>query len=165
MNSLIATGRRRYYFRAALILGWAAILISLTNCGKKPTLVYDRPEASRGSYYEIAWVEPRIVVSDSLYTLITSDRIDSFKVEASSEALLTQDRSLIFRIDQPECFTFINLLDSKGRVIKPLLARNLARGYYMFSLQMNALPAWEPRSPQYFLKGEICDFEVIRKVP
>jgi hypothetical protein len=160
-----AIGRWGRRIRAALILGWAAILLSLSNCGKKPSLVFDRPEAPRDRYYEIAWVDPRIVVSDSLYTLITSDRIDSFKVEGSSEALLTQDRSLIFEIDQPECFTFINLLDSKGQVIKPLLARNLPRGYYMFSLQMNVLPAWEPRSPQFFLKGEICDFEVIRRVP
>ncbi len=159
------TGYQGYCLRAALILVSISILISLTNCGKRPSLVYDRPGAPNERYYEIAWVDPRIIVSDSLITLITSERIDSFKVEASSEALLTQDRSLIFRIDQPECFTFINLIDSKGQVIKPLLARNLARGYYMFSLQMNALPAWQPRSPQYFLKGEICDFEVIRKVP
>jgi len=157
--------KRRRYWSATLAIGLATILIIQVGCGKRPTLVYDRPEAPSGSYYEIAWVEPRIIISDSVMTLITSERIDSFKVEASSEALMVQDRSLIFEIDQPECFTYINLLDSRGKVIKPLLARNLKRGFYMFSLQLNAIPAWESQSPQYFLKGEYCGFEVIRKVP
>ena len=162
---LCLTYPRREPLRAVLILFTISLIAIIAGCGKKPSLIYDRPEAPQDRYYEIAWVDPQIIVADSLYTLIRADRIDSFKVKGSTEALLTQDRSLIFRIDDPECFTFINLLDSDGRVIRPLLARNLGQGFYMFSLQMNALPTWDPRPQQYILKGEICDFEVVRKVP
>lgn len=87
--------------------------------------------------YQIAWVDPEIILTDSLFTLIRSERIDSFLV---TEPLDEEDRvsSIRFEIIQPDCPVIINIESSQfARVVQPVLMKNLNPGYYKFTLHQD----------------------------
>ena len=97
------------------VLSFMVVLMSMSGCGKRQTVVYNLPEVHEGGYYEKAWVEPEIIYSDTLYTIIRADWVDSFYVDRSENPLKALVPSLEFYVGQTECFTWI----SSGRAFFP----------------------------------------------
>ncbi len=136
----------------------------MTGCGKRQTVVYDQPEVSTQGYYETAWVDPQILISDTLYTLIAARRIDSFYVDEPLNPLEPMAPAIEFHVDQAGCFTSVNLLDERSAVIRPLLARNLSYGYYKVTVNVSKISPWLSSTGTYFLKVEYCGFTVVERL-
>lgn len=140
------------------------LLILLTGCTKHQTVIYNQPEIKRDGYYEIAWIDPQIVFSDTLYTLIRSERIDSFFVKQPEDLLDETIPSLRITITPESCFTSINLLNETGIIIKPLFARRLQRGYYKFTSNVERINAYISSTGIYYIKADYCNFSVIERI-
>lgn len=128
-------------------------LLAVWGCGKRQV----HPEVPGGGHYEIAWVEPQVLVSDSLYTLIRAERIDSFYVGQPSDFSSTEAPSVMFHVTDDECFTSVNLLNSTGEVIKPLLVKNLPSGFYKLTFHLSGLS-----EGNFYLRVDYCDSSVIQ---
>ena len=131
------------------------LLITIINgCGQKPSLT---PETQPGVYYQTAWIDPQVVISDSLFTLFRASRIDSFQVE-QPEIESIYEPSISFQINLYDCPVVVNILDEKSAgVVLPLLVKNLSPGYYKLSLDFSRM-AYRALPPGYYiLKVETCD--------
>lgn len=140
------------------------ILLLASGCGKRQMIVYNQPEAISGGYYETAWINPQILISDTLYTLIKAERIDSFYVEQPTELLKEPRASLTIVITEESCFATINLLNDQGVIIKPLLARKLRSGYYKITCNIDRVNVGLSRTGFYFIKADYCGFSVVERV-
>jgi len=109
-------------------------LIFFTGCIKRPA-VYDKPEIAEG-ILEKAWVVPEIIFSDSLFTLIRSERVDSFYVNDPFD--LGNIKSLEFNISDSVCFVYVKLENDFNGTITPLLAHKLSAGYYKLTPTIKA---------------------------
>ena len=118
------------------------VIVMAIGCGR-PKTVYNMPEIPLDGYYDYAWVEPKIVFSDDVMTLIRADRLDSIYIARPPQVEQKTAPTLIFNITQPECFTSINLMNLHGEVVYPLMAQNLPFGAYKF---LSADPAFEQSS-------------------
>ncbi|MEA1979785.1 MAG: hypothetical protein U9N54_02270 [candidate division Zixibacteria bacterium] len=139
-------------------------VIILSGCGKKQTIKYNQPELPGTVYYEKAWVEPKIILTDSIFTLIKAARLDSFLVEKPMRYQSSIDNSLQFNIVEDSCFTIVNMQNPDGIVIKSFIARFLKSGFYKVTLDLSRLSD-QYKFPYYFLKVEYCSFENYRKIP
>lgn len=146
--------------RMRLVL-YSCFLLTLVvfGCGKRQMVDRFGTEISAGGYYEIAWVDPQIVVSDSLFTLIRAERIDSFYVNRP-ESLSATITSLTFHVDEQSCLTTVNLLNAAGEVVKPLLVRNLSPGYYKLTVDSSRLSPERYPDTQFYLKADYCGSSV-----
>ena len=144
------TTHRVFYVHNLFIL-CVLVLAIIFGCAKRQTLDYR---------YEVGWVEPQIVVSDSLFTLIRAERIDSFLVKQPSNVPNTVAPSVTFHIKDDECFTTVNLLTATGEVVRPLLVRNLNPGYYKLTVDFSQV-SWElyPFN-DFYLKADYCGTSV-----
>jgi len=115
----------RWYHRNFLIYV-GLLLVLFTGCIKRPA-VYDKPEVAEG-IWEKAWVDPEMIMTDSLFTLIRSDRIDSFYVDDPFS--LAGIKSLEFSVSDTTCFVYVKLENDARGTITPLLSHNLPAGYY-----------------------------------
>jgi hypothetical protein len=139
-------------------------VLRISGCGKRQTVIYDQPEVSRQGYYETAWVDPEILISDTLYTLISAKRIDSFYIDEPLNPMEPMASAIEFHIDQGNCFTSVNLLDERSEVIRPLLARDLGYGYYKITVNVSKINPWLSSTGVYFLKVEYCGFAVVERL-
>ncbi len=146
-----------------LVLVVGLVILS-SGCGKRPTVVFDHPEGAQAGYYDKAWIDPVIIFSDSLYTVIRSDRIDSFYVDQPPDPSEEIAPSIMFQIRQESCFASISLLNDRGEMVSPLLAQNLKRGYYKVTCNIGRLTPELSSTGVYFLKAVYCDFQVVEKV-
>ncbi len=146
--------------RRVLLLMCTSVMLFIFGCGKRQI----RPEVPSGERFEIAWVEPQIVLSDSLFTLIKAERIDSFYVDQPTGLSSTAVPSVTFHITDDNCFTSVNLLGPAGDVITPLLARNLSRGHYKLTVDWNRLPRGHYPYSYYSLKAEYCGSSVTQPI-
>lgn len=153
--------QQRIHFGLLII---ATVLLVFGGCGKRSMVNYSLPELPDSGYYELVWEEPEVLVSDSLYTLIRSQRIDSFYVENPRNPFGPSDRTLVFGINDEACFVSINLYDAQGRMSRPLLVRNLNRGFYKFSVDLGKLFSGNENIRTNFLKADVCGFEVSNKI-
>ena len=137
----------------------AAIVLSViaVGCGRDKVKVL--PEAEEPQVrYELAWVDPQIVMGDTLFTLIRAARVDSFVVDGpdTSSAGATQ---LVFEVDQPSCFVAVNLVDASGRVCLSLLARNFPSGHYKLSLDSRMLTPVPGTGAPVMMSALVCGRE------
>ena len=146
------------------LLCLAAALLGGTGCGNKPAIIYDQPQLQQSGYWEKAWVDPVIVFSDSLYTLFRSDRVDSFWVEEATDPLDELAPAVVFQIRDENCFTMANILDSRSRVIHPLLARDLGRGFYKITCNTSNLDPELSPSGIFFVRVVYCGFQVVERL-
>lgn len=137
------------------VLVSVGLLLAVFGCGKKGLIGEEKPTLVQPGIYETLWVEPQIVVADSLVTLIRSDRIDSAIVKPSDHGIATPS-AVELRIYQATCNVSVDLLDTNLRLIRPLLLRDLSTGFYRLTL--NADRFREPSLPpgRYFLRAEYC---------
>lgn len=136
-----------------------AILIAMVGCGKKT--LYNMPAVEQTGYYEKAWIDPAVVLEDEWYTLLRSDRVDSFYVEIKPGQNQQLAPAIEFKISQFECLTYVNLMNGRQEIIRPLLVKNLKFGYYKLTFNIGRLKREEMPAGDYFLKAEYCGFTVI----
>ncbi len=134
-------------------------LLLLVGCGKKQTIIYDQPSFPTGGRYEIAWVDPELVFSDTLFTLIRSDRIDSLYVK-KPDMYARVVPSIRFDINEDKCNVAVNLLDTHLRVVIPLFVRRLPAGYYKLTFNPDRLSVGAGRSASHYLQVDFCDRSV-----
>jgi len=85
-------------------------------------------------HYERAWVDPQLIVSDSLITLIRSDRVDKVFVADKERRLGESQPSFEFVITQDFCTVEVDMIKSKGVVIEPLFHGTLRPGNYKLTV-------------------------------
>ena len=122
------------------------------GCGWRSDRVHKMPEMPAPGGYEVTWAEPEIVISDSLFTLIRSTRIDSFYVDPMSLSV----PSLRFHVARDACNVSVNLLDEFSRVEIPLLIRNFGPGFYKLTLHAGQHIETRTGSTSSVLKADIC---------
>lgn len=157
-----------------------ALGILIIGCGPKaptPEEVQPRP-----GYYEVAWVDPAIIQSDDLLTLIHSERIDSFYVE-SPETSQHFAPTLRFRIQsgcmqlyqsgvttlpdvigphkwpssqEPATNVVINIYNAYGELYRPLLVQNLPIGHYKLALNESGEFYKSLPAGSYYFKADLC---------
>jgi hypothetical protein len=149
---------RRFFYSCLLM----ALIVF--GCGKRQ--MFDRfgTEVSADGYYETAWVDPQIVVSDSLFTLIRAERIDSFYVDRPAYAVSAAIASLTFHVDEQSCFTAVNLLNAEGKIVKPFLVQNLSQGYYKLTVDLSSYLSEHYPDTHFYLKADYCGSSVMQPV-
>lgn len=111
-----------------------ALTFLAASCGKGPARYgYERPKSKEPLVWQTAWVDPRIVLSDTVLTLFQAGRIDSLQIEQSKAGKGTNG-AVEFQIEELTCNVEINLLDSRSRLVRHLLSRTLLEGYYKLTL-------------------------------
>jgi len=129
------------------------VLLNLTGCFRQDPSQQLPDEAG---HYELAWVEPKILLSDSLFTLIRAERLDSFFV---AEAGFGDNRiatSLVFETVGPDCFVRIGLLEPGGALVHSFVAQKLPKGVYKFKFDQLRYAAPLLNAPYYYLTTEYC---------
>ena len=135
------------------------LAVAFSGCGKKT--LYNMPAVDETGYYETAWIDPTVVLEDEWYTLLRSDRVDSFYVEFKPGDNRKLAPSIEFQVSKFECLTHVNLMNGRQKIVKPLLIKNLKFGYYKLTFNIGRLIKEELQPSDYFLKAEYCGFTVI----
>ena len=136
------------------------LITVVSGCGRK-VRVADESETPQ-VFYERAWIDPQIVISDSLFTLIRSERVDSFIV-ARPEPEAEGTASISFEVMEGSCPVVINILDEKSaRVFKPLLVKELPSGFYKMSLNTASVSYRTLPPGFYVLKVDNCGLPAMR---
>ncbi len=137
-----------------VLLALAASLLLVAGCGG-PKMTYDQPAVPTG-YYETAWVEPQIVMSDSIFTLIRAPRIDSIYVEAD-EVAAPWSPSLEFVVPTDTCFVSMVLQFLEGdRPPIPLIVRYLPKGNYKLTVMEPLKFGDTLYLDSYQVRGSVC---------
>jgi hypothetical protein len=139
--------------------GIVFLAVLAVGCARGPRVPMEVPAQPRPGYYDVAWVEPSVVVSDSLFALIRADRIDSVFVESKKGRAPTAASvsSVAFEVDRSSCFVSVNVITENGSLLLPLVARNLPRGYYKLTINLNNVPRTGGSLSPYYLAARFCD--------
>ncbi len=140
------------------------LVFLFVSCGKRE--YYNNPvfieEAT--SYYEKAWVDPKITYTDSLITIIKASRVDSFYVDKPAPKFKDNITSLAFEVKEPNCFTSVLLLNNFGDLLSVLVADELSEGHYKVSLNSRQISYMQLSAERFFLKIDFCGFSVIKEI-
>jgi hypothetical protein len=136
------------------VLAAAGLILLLIGCGGPP-VTYDQPVVPMG-YYETAWVEPQIVRSDSIFTLIRSARVDSLYVEGAEVRALSSP-ALEFVIPTDTCFVsmVLQFLESDRNPI-PLIVQYLPKGTYKLTITDPLKFGDTLYLDSYQVRGSVC---------
>jgi len=143
-----------------LLVVLVAVLI-IVGCAKRQQVVYNQPELPSEGYWDIVWVEPSIVLSDSLFTLIRADRLDSIYVKVDSDPFAALPASVVFGVRESVCFAAVNMVDASGRVVLPIMARELTAGHYKLTINRSRVSSETYPAGIYYLQVRYCG-EAIR---
>jgi hypothetical protein len=122
------------------------------GCGQR------RPGEETGSgdrVWETAWVDPEMIISTDLVTLIRSARIDSFEVDPTAFAPATAP-GLRFELVDTACIVAANVLDNHGRVVMPLMVQRLQGGHYKLTVSRTILMEQGLPPGNYRIGATIC---------
>ena len=136
-----------FLFISGLLLIW--------GCTKPPQPVYDQPVISDTGYYEMAWVEPNIIFTDTLVTLIRAERLDSFYVN-NPAPMNSPIVTLSFQVTYQPCYTRVRLIDPNGEEALRLFEGTLGSGFYKFSCNRSKINQPGIQVRNLFLKADIC---------
>jgi len=131
-------------------------LLLLVGCSGRKQAPYNYPQLQEPVNYETVWVEPGIVISDSLFTLIRAERVDSILIDDQSGTYSPVTSSVEFSIGRVNCFTVINILNIAQEVVMPLVAQQLEPGHYRLSLNQPAVKRSGLPAGSYDLRCETC---------
>lgn len=114
-----------------------------------------------GGVWETAWVDPEIIVSTDLLTVIRAARIDSVLID--QENLLPSTSPEIRFPLYADCRVAANIVDAHGRVVMPLLLQLLGPGYY--KLTVNRIVLVEQGLPPgtYRITASVCGDRQVRE--
>lgn len=135
----------------------APLILCVIGCTSGPRFPQADAESGRARPYEYGLVEPRILISDTLFTLISGSAIDSFEVAESESGPGARASAIVFEIDRPDCFVSISLRDHADKIVHPLLARLLKRGFYRVRVHSGRIsyPIYGPTA--YQLQVDYCE--------
>lgn len=140
-------------FLKLTVLTPIAIVLIVSGCGKPAPFGQQGGQPANG-HWEMVWAEPKVVASDTLFTLLRSDWVDSFYV-AQSGNQRNHVPTLSFFVDANDCFVSANLIDGSQSIIQPLIALNLPYGYYKLTFNL-AAPAYGPSPEQFAVSLRTC---------
>ncbi|MDZ4724154.1 MAG: hypothetical protein SGI97_09665 [candidate division Zixibacteria bacterium] len=127
------------------------ILFVLSGCGGPGG---SKNEDGKGDYEKV-WVDPVVLQSDSVYTLIQASRVDSIpkdEMMPSSTSVISID----FVVTRPNCMTTVNIVNEKREVLRPLTMQLLGAGYYKLTLNPNFPLIKSASYKPVFLYSEVC---------
>lgn len=104
---------------------------------------------------ERVWVNPEIVFSDTLVTLIRAERMDSIIPDPGQKSAY-EPPSVEVQIVRPNCELTVNLHDANGNVLYPLMFRKLNPGFYRLSFEPRRFHLTPLLPGIYFLKATSC---------
>ena len=138
------------------------LLTVLLGCGEGvhvlPHQQPEQPIATKDAIWQQAWVDPEVIYSDSLFTLIRADRIDSFLVAPGTISPEIPDISvqsprpargagaIKFQIWAGSCTPTVTLTGG-SIAISSDLPRNLPVGFYKLTCDLSGV------SPGHFPLG------------
>jgi len=128
---------------------FSGLLVLVAGCSRPPG--DGGREAERQRAWETIWVDPQIVTSEPLYTLIYAARIDSLPLVGETSR---QAPGAMFDLPEEGCAVTVNLLDQRGAVVRPLIVRKLPEGHY--KLTLNQLPAADADLPPGWYTASIA---------
>ncbi len=139
-----------------LLIGLLSLGVITASCGRHPggEQIEERSQATPEGTWEIAWVDPQIVLSDSLFTLIRSERLDSFPVTKPNPTAAAP--SIVFTITSASCPVTVNLMNSRDMIVSPLLMQTLKPGHYKLTLDFSHFNYVHFPRGQYRLKANSC---------
>lgn len=143
------------------IISLLFLAVVVTGCGGPPKPVYDQPTVVSEGYYETAWIEPQIIYSDSLLTLIQAKQVDSFYVEQKKAEEESPVTSLSFRVYYQPCFTIIRVIDANSNELLRLFEQPLSIGHYKINCNRFKINQSFPGMRNLFLKADICGASLI----
>ncbi len=149
----------------------AALLILLNACGHQlevaPHQLPEEPIKLKDAVWQQAWVDPTVLYSDSLFTLIRADRIDSFLVppaklqpelpDLTSPAgqNLPDVGAVKFRVPEGGCRVSITLVGDKI-VLQPVSGKTVTGGYYKLTCDLSKISPAEMPTGQYKIAIDYC---------
>lgn len=144
----------------------ALLLVSLlSGCGRRTQLVgTEQPGGEHAMAWQTAWVDPKIIVSDTAITLIQASRIDSVRVEIA-DLNSNSSTAVEFQITSPACPVEVSLLDSRNQLMRKLLSTTLQAGYYKVSLNPGVAKRLEIIPGRYGLRVVACGTTFAKKIP
>lgn len=143
----------RLSLSASIVVGViATVLTILTSCGRIGRIGEEQSDVYP---YETLWVDPRIVHSDTLLTLIRADRIDSILIDPAAKPS-PRSASVEIRIYESACNVSVNLLDSGEKLLYPLLVRNLPQGFYRLTVEFGRFSSPPLLPGDYVLQADYC---------
>ena len=139
---------------------WLLLVVTLSGCGGGKQIRFGE-QTDRSELFDVVWVEPRIVLSDSLITLLRSERVDTLQADSRTSSQ-SPAASIDFEVSKYACDVDIDLLDERQNILRPLLVQNLAPGFYRLTFQPERLQ--EPSLPlgEYFLQVRYCGNRYVR---
>jgi hypothetical protein len=149
-------------YKASIIL----VIVNLLTfgCTKRQTVIFDLPTVPTDGYYEVAWIEPEIIVSDSLFTLIRAERIDSIFIEGTPSNSELSDKSITFRIDRQFCNSQFSLINSTGQKLKELWNRDLTFGYYKLNIKPSRIDKKLFNNMETLFQVKLCQSQLIQRL-
>ncbi|MBU0985041.1 MAG: hypothetical protein KKA42_14300, partial [candidate division Zixibacteria bacterium] len=130
-------------------------VLLLSACSNRPKLPDESADPTANDMIETVWVDPQIVLSDTLMTLIKADRIDTLLL-APGEITGKRGASIEIAVTEPLCNVDIRLLDAAGQQIRPLVYRPLARGFYRLTFNYRRLNFLPLMPGTYSLTADYC---------
>lgn len=120
--------------------------------------------------YETVWVNPQLVYSDSLITLIKAERLDSILVDNPMTAESDDISTVSFHVNLGTCLTTLELRYSSMKKME-IFKNDLSRGYYKVTVntdrleleQSKQLPALPLAAPVY-LEASYCGNFLVNKI-
>jgi len=137
------------------LLGIFLILL-FVSCGLGPKPIQDQPPAPTSGFYDIVWVDPHIVYSDTLVTVIAAQKIDSVFIDNADEQFAELSPSIHFSTAGTGCLAVVDLMSRSGVVLQRLFAKDLPLGYYQLTINLDQLKKSELPSGQYLIKSRTC---------
>lgn len=131
----------------------SALILLVIGCSGLRRPAEEQPPSV--GVWETAWVDPQIVVSTDLVTVIRADRVDSILISPDNYFPPTSPE-VSFALVATDCRVAANILDGHGRVVMPLLVQLLGPGHY--KLTVNKIVLVEQGLPigHYTLAASVC---------
>lgn len=105
--------------------------------------------------WETTWVDPQLVLTEKMFTMIRSVRLDSFVVKHPTPVGVGS-QSVVWRVTANGCRASVDLVDRRGAIVRPLLVRQLDPGYYKLTLDFSRIDYAELPQGEYRLRVEYC---------
>lgn len=139
--------------QTSVVLGGLLLLVVVGCHGRRGGGMEETAPST--AIWETTWVDPQLVMTERMFTLIRSARLDSFVVKRPTPVGVGS-QSLVWQVSERNCTATVNLLDSRGTVVRPLLVRQLEPGHYKLTMDFSRIDYEELPSGEYSLRVDNC---------
>jgi hypothetical protein len=127
------------------------VLLLFAGCGPHSVSIEETSLPSKGRF-ETVWVNPRIIYADTLFTMISADRLDSLFVRTSEHAPGDNMPTVAFQVAPLSCQVVATLTDVHNRTILDLFQQTLPKAQYKIT--------FDPLQLQKLFPGPLTDLRV-----